>query len=334
MFRLSKSIALSLFFCFLIFLCAHKDVAAQGLPGITEPVTVQMYPELPKPGQTVNFQVQSYSTDLNRADFTWSIDGKTFKTGPGITQISFTAERNKSTTVTVVVKTLDIGTLSKSFSFTPADVTLLWQSDGYVPPFYQGKSLELYGSSFKVTAIPEFFTSAGKRIDPKTLIYTWKKNGTVDAAQSGYGKDTFTGSQSSYLRGGDTISVETSTVTRDIGANDTVTISPVIAEALFYENSPLYGIVYEKALGERLNLSSEEITLRAEPFYISTTDPQGSALTLDWTINNQAIPLFKNKNEITLRKTGTAGGQSNIDLIIQHQTNVLQGAKLDIAISQ
>ncbi|HVU06500.1 MAG TPA: hypothetical protein VHC46_01220 [Thermodesulfobacteriota bacterium] len=326
---LLKSTLLALFLA----LFSVSTAAAQSIPGIAEPVTFQISPEFPRPNTSVTVSAQSFSTDLDRATFTWYVEGKVFKKGVGITSISVPVA-TAAISVSVNVATIDIGTVSNKATIRPGSVDLLWQSDGYAPPFYKGKALETYGSSFKVTAISNLVGSNGKRADPKTLVYSWKKNGMADGAQSGYGKDSYTGTQSSYVRGGDDISVEVSTVSHDAGATRTITITPAAPEVLFYENSPLYGIVYERALAGSMTLAGEEITLRAEPFNISASKMLLNDLSIDWTLNDTTVSDFKDRNEITLRTTGAAGGQSNIGILIQHKTKLLQGGQASLVIFQ
>jgi len=331
MVRLSKGI----FSIVLLSLFLFSSVEAQSIPGIQEPITVQARPQFPKPNTTVTVTAQSFSTDLDRAGFTWMVNGTVFKKGTGIKEISVpSGKAGVLTTVSVSIDTTDIGAIMNDVSWRPAGVTLLWQSDGYTPPFYRGKALESYGASFKVVAIPEFLNSNGKRVDPKTLIYTWKKNGATDGASSGYGRDSFKTSQESFVRGGDDISVEVSDSDRTIGAVGTITLFPTIPEIVLYENSPLYGIIYEKALGESLSLISEEITLRVEPFNISLINSSLGALSFDWTINEVSAISFQNRNEITLRKSGSGGGESIIGVLIQHKDKILQGGQTSITIFQ
>jgi len=330
MYRLIKS---SILF-FVLFLSVFSFAQAQGIPGVTEPVTIKVSPQFPKPNTTITVSTQSFSTDLNRATITWISGGKVIKQGIGATSTTLpSGKAGVLTSVEVSVATADIGTISQSVSWRPADVILAWKTDGYIPPFYMGKALESYGSSFRVTAIPEFFTSSGNRIDPKTLVYTWKKNGTIDPNQSGFGKDSFTSTQASYVRGGDDINVEVSNNDGSIVAGKTITLSPGIPEIVFYEESPLYGVMYEKALNRSVNLELEEIIILAEPFNVSTNNAF-AGLSLDWNINNAPVSNFKDKNKITLRKAGEIGGESVISLFIQHQTKILQGGQASITIIQ
>jgi hypothetical protein len=331
MFRLLKSITfLSLVSIFL----APAAVFAQSIPGVSEPVTIVVSPQFPAPNTNVYIAAQSFSTDLSRAAITWVVNGKLFKKGVGATAITVpSGAAGSQTRVSISVATTDLGTIESNVSFRPAGVSLVWQSDGYTPPFYRGKALEAYGADFRVVALPELYSSAGRRIDPKTLVYAWKLNDEADQEQSGYGKDSYSGRQSSYVRGGDTVSVEVTSTDRSIGATAATTISPTTPEILFYESSPLYGVVFEKALGDSLPLAAEELSLRAEPYGLSTGKGFAGA-TFDWTMNGAAVPAFKDKPEITLRKAGAIGGQSEVGVSVQESSRILQGGQAAITIFQ
>lgn len=333
--RFTKGILSSLFAIALISACfVAPRVEAQTVPGISEPVTFTVIPEYPKPNQTVFISAQSYSTDLNKAIFTWSVNGKTYAQGIGLKEINFKLGKSGSATpVSVEVSTPDFGIIKNSLVFRPAEVSLLWQSDTYVPPFYEGKALHSFNGTFKITAIPEFFDVSGKRISPKDLIYTWKKNGRVDANSSGFGKDSFITSQTSYLREGEEVSVEVSSPKESLAGSASMTVTPSLPEVVFYENSPLYGLVYEKSLRGSVDLTSEEITLRAEPFYVSSTNPLDGSLSFDWKMNGGAISAFQNRSDLVLRK-GVSAGSSNVGLVVQHRTKLLQGASKSITINQ
>ncbi|HEY9481041.1 MAG TPA: hypothetical protein VIR98_02285 [Candidatus Paceibacterota bacterium] len=332
MFRLLKSIS---FLALLSFSLVPVAALAQSIPGVSDPITLVVSPQFPEPNSTVTVRAQSFSTDLNRATLTWYSGGKIILKGVGATDVSVPSGAAGSVSdVSVQVDTPDLGTFSIETSWRPASVTLLWETDGYIPPFYRGKSLEVYGSSFRVTALPEFFSSTGKRIDPKTLVYLWQKNGTNIPEQSGYGKQSFSSIQTSYVRGGDEISVEVSTADHTIVSSGSVTLSPGTPDIVLYEASPLYGIRYETALSSRYTLSAEEVSLRAVPFDISAGNLLSGTLSFDWTMNGATLSAFQDKPEVTLRTSGSIGGQSEIGLQIQHRSRMLQGGSAGITILQ
>ncbi len=205
------------------------------------------------------------------------------------------------------------------------------ESDTYTPPFYKGKALHSYNGSFKVIALPEFIDMSGKIIDPKELIYSWSKNGNVVADSSGYGKSTFISSQTSYLREGEDITVEVSAPRDNIVAQRNITIKPTVPKIIFYENSPLHGVVYEKSLSGSFGLKNEEISIIAEPFFFSIPSRNSSNLETTWKLNGSTVYNSQNKTDITLRKVGDTGA-SNLGITIQNKAKLLQGANNNVVI--
>lgn len=311
---------------------APLSAAAQIVPGISEPVTLSLIPDVPRPGSIFTANLQSFNISLDSALITWSIDGKEVQKGVGLKSISARAGGvGTMSTISVTIATAGSGTFTQSIVIRPADVALMWESDTYTPPFYKGKALHSYNGSFRVIALPEFVDLAGKRINPKELVYAWSKNGEVQASASGYGKTTFTSSQTSYLREGEDISVEVSAPRDNIVAKRSMTISPIIPKVVFYEESPLYGALYEKSLTRGIDLANEEISLVAEPYFFSVPSRNSANLSYTWKLNGSTLSSSQGKSNITLRKAGDSGS-SNLAITVQNQAKLLQGANSAIII--
>ncbi len=324
----------SFFFVFLSLFLSCSFVSAQSIPGIQNPLIVSVIPSEPRANQLTVIGIQSYSMDLDRALITWYVDGVNTASGVGLKQFNVMAGPSGSIkTIDVMVSTVETGTFSETIVIRPADVGLLWESDTYTPPFYKGKALHSYNGSFKVVAIPELFTAAGVKIDSKDLIYTWRKNGEVEGSASGYGKNTYIGSQTSYLREGEDISVEVSAPRDNVVASNSILITPLVPEVILYEKSPLYGIVYEKALKNTMRLTNEEVTIIAEPFSFSVQRRNVSNLTYAWTLNSSPLSDFANKSSITLRRTSSAAGRANLTVSLQNTFKLLQGGNNGLTIS-
>ncbi|MEK7072005.1 MAG: hypothetical protein AAB969_00385, partial [Patescibacteria group bacterium] len=77
-------------------------------------------------------------------------------------------------------------------------------------------------------------------------------------------------------------------------------------KVLFYENNPLYGILYNKAIGGSYSLGTrEELKITAKPFSFSfSKDTPGEANFL-WYVNDSYVAPVGKNNEITLRQTVT-----------------------------
>jgi len=308
-------------------------VTAQGVPGVSDPITINLSPENPRPESTATVILQSFSIDLDATLITWTINGKKSSSAVGQKSFSFNTGKLGSVSRVDVSATSPGISITRSIIVRPADVSLLWEADTYTPPFYRGKALHSYNGSFRVTAIPEMIGANGKKIDAKDLIYTWKKNGLVVADSSGYGKNQFISSQTSYLREGEDITVEVSAPRDSIVASRSITIKPVVPKILFYEKNGLYGTLYGSALGSRFSLNQDEITIGAEPYFFSASSKSSSNISYSWKLNSSNVPSFTGENEITLRRDSDSAGRSNLSVVVQNQNKVLQGAKGDILIS-
>lgn len=308
-------------------------VVAQSIPGISNPVTVSLIPENPRPNDSVTVMIQSFSVDLDSALITWTVNGK--KVASAVGQKSYSLNAG----VLGSISRVDVSVTSPGVSVTgsvivrPADVSLLWESDTYTPPFYRGKALHSYNGSFRITAIPELMGSGGKMLDSKDLIYTWKKNGTIIADSSGYGKNQFVSSQTSYLREGEDVTVEVSAPRDTLVASRSITIRPTVPKILFYEKNGLYGELYNRALTSRFALSADEVTLTIEPYFFSISDKRASNMSYIWKLNNREVPDFTNESEITLRREDDQAGRSELSVVLQNRNKLLQGAKGDILIT-
>ena len=314
-------------------LVAPLALFAQGVPGISDPLTLTLFPENPRPNETVTARIQSFSIDLDAALITWTVNGKEVSSSIGQKTVSVDSGRLGSLSRIDVSVTTPTLSLSDSIVIRPADVSLVWEADTYVPPFYRGKALHSYNGSFRVTAVPEFVGDNGRAIDSKDLIYTWKKNGAVVGEASGYGKNQFVSTQTSYLREGEDITVEVSSPRESIVASRSVTIRPTIPKIIFYEKSGLYGARYQTAVGNRFSLTNDEVTFVAEPFFFSVREKNDPLLSSTWKLNGRELSDFMGDMDITLRRDSNTAGQSEVGITLQHARNVLQGANNVIRIT-
>lgn len=314
-----KVIFFSLFFASV----AH----AQGIPGVGAPIAITANPSNSRPFETITLALQSFSVNIDQADITWYSNGKVIGKGKGLKEISVQAGAlGSSKTISVRASTKEAGDISGSIVIRPAELSLVWQAGSYTPAFYKAKALLPFGGVYKVVALPEMIDSNGKKIDPRTLIYSWKKNDTLEQDVSGYGKDSFVSSQTSFVRQGDTISVDVSSPTDGFTTSGSVTIAPVVPEIHFYEDNPLYGIVSERELVRSVTLPNEEISIAAEPFFFSVSSKNNPVLNYSWTLNDATVQDFENKPSVVLRRADAAAGSSEIGLTITNSSKLLQGA--------
>ena len=91
------------------------------------------------------------------------------------------------------------------------------------------------------------------------------------------------------------------------GAQKGITITTQNPEIVFYERSPSEGIKYENALPSGFDLTQEEITVRAEPYFFSTEDLTRDGTSFKWSLNDEEVRSSSHVNEITLRREQGAG---------------------------
>lgn len=286
-------------------------------------VTIQTSNTDPRPGDKVSVYVESYNINLNSSSIVWLVDGKVQSQGIGIKEIDVKAPKiGSKVIVTVNIKAPDGKEVKKSLTIATGAVDIIWESNGYVPPFFKGRLPFAYQNSIRLIAMPHLAKEGGKEIDPKTLVYSWKLGGKYIEAGQGYGK------QSVEIQADDIpktleISVEVSNREQTLHTAGSINLEPSQPSLSFYEEDPLYGIYYNKSISSDVTMKNSEMKILAIPFGFNMDKMLNE---YNWSINNIDQPdLIKNRS-ITIRTKGDIDGSSNIDLSIRNQDNILQGA--------
>ena len=290
-------------------------------------IEVEMYPQNPGPNQTVIVSIKSYGTDLNSGKITWKINGKIEKSGLGIKNFEFrTGDMGVLTTLDITAETLQGEVVKKTIRIRPSSVDIMWQSYGFTPPFYKGKSMFSHQNKIMFIAIPHITGSGGVEVSAKNLIYTWKQNGSVIEYASGYGFNTYTLISPIISR---PLNVEVEVVDPNNGGVGYAKIiaTPESPSVVLYKKDPLYGIEFQKAFGEKVELKdSREITMVAMPFFFGTLDSNDSGLSYMWSINNILINDGVNMGTRIFRQQEGTSGTSRISLSIENSDEILQTA--------
>ena len=266
-----KRFLLSLLVLFIGFIGITGKIGAQSaglsLPAqypdvIQEQIDINQVPDIGEPYGPMTVSIDAYGTDLNAANISWSLNGKKVQSGFGIKSLSFTlGARGQVSTVSININPLNGLPIQKTVRITPEDVDLLWQANSYTPPFYKGKALYPPQGTITFVAVPEFVVN-GKSIDSHNLIYKWIKDTTVLGDQSGYGKSSITVS-GSVIAKPTNMQVDVSTVDGNVLGRQLLTVSPDDTEALIYENNPLYGVLFNKAITDTFTLNTQEVQFEA-----------------------------------------------------------------------
>ena len=303
-------------------------VRAQSVIGNTslDGVDIEMSTANPAPGDTVTVDVKSSSTDLNGATISWLTNGNSAGKGVGLTSITVQAPAvGKTLQVAANIRTVGGADIQKVANIQSGSVDLIPETSGYVPPLYRGKDLFVYENTINIVAMPNLVDSNGKVIDPKNLIYTWKQDSTVLGSLSGYGKQNIS-IKGALIARPFVIDVKVNSADGKAHAENTIAVTPASPNITFYENDPLYGVLYNKSIGDSINLLHNQVKITAVPYGFDVgTD--ASAMTYTWMINDTLHDELASSSNIILVTPSDSTGSSAINLEIQNTTDILQDAK-------
>lgn len=318
-------LAIGIFLIIVVFF-NQSYVGGQGLD-TGESFFVNFEPETPGSNTEVETELRSYSFDADRAYIIWSVNGEVRLEGRGKKNFSFkTGDIGTQTSLNISVIPQTGASQSKSFSFIPADIDFLWEAQTYTPPSYKGKALPVAGSIVKITAIPRF--SSGAIAKSSSYIYKWQLDFKNQPDQSGAGKNSFIFKMDN-LFSKKTISVEVSDYQKTNIAKNSIKIGNDKPKIIFYEEKPLEGTQYNKAILGEFELKAPEINIKAEPYFFSKGDIYN--LSYQWTMNNKNIESEEFPNILSLKTDGSKG-ESLIGLRISNPLNIFQAAEKSLKI--
>lgn len=287
---------------------------------------VKIYPQLPGPDAPVRITIESYLTDLYKANISWSVNGEIIERGTGRTSFSFkNGPSEKTTTVSIHIITNTGEVVDRDFYFTPIGVTTIWEADTYTPPFYKGKAMIVPQAVIKIVAIP----NTNDTLSAGTLVYTWKKDDYVDTASSGYGRNAFSFVGPKPLTN-TKITLDVSSLDDSAESIMQIYLPQARPHILFYEKDPLLGVLYNKPLGAEFTLNKKEFSISAEPFFFSNERSDSPAIKYNWSVNGRVVQSYG--RNITLRNDAGAKGTSAVSLAMRGITKTFQSANKDIKI--
>lgn len=326
---------ISLFFCISLGLLFPLGLThAQIIQNIFEPsVEISLTPENPGPNTSVTAELTTNSFDINAAFIGWAVNGKVVSQGIGKRSYSFrTAESGQIIRLEVVLQNPDTGaTIQREVTIIPGSLEIIWESQGYVPPFYEGKAHPVLQSMIVFTAIPNIY-AAGGRVSSKDLIYTWSKNKTVLQASSGYGKDTLIVAQD-FLSRPFTIDLVAKTRDNQIVLQKSVSINPLRPQLILYEEDPLLGLRLEKGIDDTYTLTKDELWLRAVPYFEDSKDRSAGLIDSEWNMNGQIVKSGPLEERIVLRRPAdTERGRVTITALFENNNKLLQSLQESFSI--
>ena len=292
------------------------------LSGESSDLSIIVSPNAPAPGATVNLSVESSILDTTDSTITWYRGNTVIATGIGASTASVTlGALGTETDVSVRLQTPDGTTAASTIAIIPTEVDLLIDSDSYVPPFYKGRALPSAGTSLRLQAIAHLKRPGGSIVPASDIIYTWKQNGRVVGNVSGRGKASVI-LPSPTLYGRSVIEVDVSSSDNTLSGSASITIPSTEPVLTLYEDSPLLGITYYRALGAQTAIPDTEMTFAAVPYFAQIASPNDQRLAYAWTVNGSPVRASaSDPSEVTLNAS-KSNGDATVGLGITHSTNI------------
>lgn len=272
--------------------------------GNVQVVSMTISPEYPRPYQTIVVTPDSTLIDMSSSIVKVSVNGKVVEQGSGVQNVPVTVGGPGEKTIISVSATTGGKTYTQSLTVRPSDVSLVIEPVSTTHPFYEGASLVASEGRVRVVAIPDLRTTAKTRIDPSSLVYTWKFGDQILQDQSGIGHSILNATAPVRYRDAQ-ITVTVATSDSSIVAQASTLISPVDPILHFYKNDPLLGPLFDQALTDSYTMSSDEESFRGVAYYF------GSTPALVWAVNGQASGADK---DVTVRSTGAGSGVALLSL--------------------
>lgn len=310
------------FFAFVIlsFLPLFAYGALVPTPSLTPVISAS--PSYQTPGTLVTLRVFTRSSE-GLFLYSWSVDGVELASGVDLEEITVTAgAAGESKVVRVQVTNTESGTSGQAtYIIRPAVVDLVWEGNTYTPPLYLGKAFPTGESEIVVEAIPQM--QVGDELATKNnLIFNWEVDGEKRKSSSGYGKSVFRTSPTKF-RYSTVITVTVSTPDDALSARSSVSIPTRSPGVIIYEEKPLAGTWFTKAVPATAPLTGDEITFRAVPFFV--VNPQ--ALTYTWTLNREPFATAGEAPSLAVfRKTGEGTGEFPVGVTIQKTNSIFERA--------
>lgn len=287
-----------------------------------ESLDLTITPPNPGPGAHITLTVKDVVDNLDKKQVTWSLNGKVVKQGIGAKKFEF--DLGELGSVSSVTVRTDV--LSKTIKIRPTDIDIIWETDGYAPPFYKGKVMRVSQGSLRLVAIPNFINSEDQLIDRNKMVYTWRNSDILNAAGSGYGKNSLT-YPGSLISRALKMGVEAATIDGVYKGGKEITVDTYEPSIFLYEDHPLYGVQYNRALNSsEFALKNKELRVAAVPLHFSTQDKNDSKLKYSWIINGNPSTDPKFKDMVVLRQEGDKTGISNVSVQLDNKKEFIQSA--------
>jgi hypothetical protein len=270
----------------------------------SDPLTVSISPEYPKPYDTVTVTPSSTLIDLSSATIKVSVNGKLVSSFSGAEGTTVTVGAPGVKTTVTVTATTGGKTYRKTLVIATGDVALVVEPLSTAHPLYKGALLLAPQGRVRVIAIADLRNSSGVRLNPAGLVYTWRLGSQILEADSGIEKSVLTAVAPQRYRDAQ-ISVTVTTSDGAVVAKETTLLQPTDPIVRIYRTDPLLGTDFTHALMGTYSLTQNEESFRGVPYFF------GAVPTFSWIVGGQGSGT---SDEVTVRTSGGGAGKSSLSL--------------------
>ncbi len=286
-------------------------------------VVLSMDPALPEVGNDYTLEAHPFATGAGITSSSWIINGQRMPEFDNLDKITLTAQEG-ATTITSRIVLQDGTAIQASKTIRPMRVDFSVEAHTATPLFYKGASLPSSGSAFTVSA--HVFESGQQKTG---LSYLWSVNNKKSGSYAVLNDNTLT-----YVPSFERevlIGVEVFNARNEKVAEDAISIPVVEPEINFYEHNPLRGIL-QVALHDPHIFVGDEMTVRAEGYYLSLNALENGDLLTQWKINGKDTNANTDPQEVTLQKEGNRG-KATLSFSMTNLKNLLQKAQESFTIT-
>jgi hypothetical protein len=300
---------LSLLRFFLTCLCVFFPSFAFALPQ----ANILLNPENPNPYDVVTLRLSSYSFDVDTANISWTVNGKSLLSGEGEKLLTLRLGGvGQKSLIHVDVSTVSGISLAQEINITPESVDIVYETpESHVPLFYEGKSLPGDGARVRFTAIPNI-SDGGALVPSKNIAYSWYVNDDYMQSASGIGKQSALLPLSILSE-----STEIKVLAKSPGggiAQKIISVYPHAVMPLIYRFDDVLGTDYSEAITRRFEAITD-FTLALEPFYLSSEGDLGSSVEYLWSLDG--LPVTPTDGKIlSLRPKENTFGIKNLTVSV------------------
>jgi hypothetical protein len=292
-------------------------------------IRITTNPEMPGPFQLVTVKVESYAVDVNSSRIIWYVNKEAVEDGVGKTEIKTAApDFGKTTIINAVITDRSGKEYIKEFKLRPIEVDLMWEAETYTPPFYKGKALPTYKSNVRVFAIPRFFEPTS---DPTKIAFNWRINYSQGAGE-GLGRNVAV-IPMNYSGARVPVTVEVTSEDGDTSGRAEISVKAVDPVVVLYEDAPLLGARFARAIENGYRTLGNEFRIRAVPYFFSRNNLENGEVMHRWTVNGREELPQVNQSRFTLLRAGAGDESYSVGIRLQNRARVLQEAHTQKVIS-